>query len=526
MIKRYFEFINESLEFIIESDVIYSDKFKKVLNKIDHPLSKKILDIENKDLDVRNNFFDVSFDKNDKVSFIPDAKAQEILKKEENFFRFVGRSGGWLKHSQSNQNIFDKLGYTPDSETIETVDEETGEVVKVEKPKEPYNPNSMDVGKEISRTVSELSGKTYIYLQFENGKGVYNLEKLRPSDEGKNQVWSKNRQEIKVGKAIRALLKTANVDVNDKEIEEFVNSFKAALDRLNDKFSFFDVVSDDDISHFYNYKNYFENRGTLGSSCMARVPESFLSIYTENPDVCSLIIFRSQDDDSKIMGRALLWTLNNGNKFVDRIYTINDSDVQLFKDYAKENGWYVKKYNNSSDTDYVISPDGTEVRLPLKVTVRRGQYNNYPYLDTLKYYNPNSGILSVESGSSSYRLEDTDGHYLYTCEYCGGEGTVECGDCYGDGEVNCSNCDGRGQLDCNDCDGYGEINCSHCDGEGTMENDEGEEEDCSYCDGSGKEKCETCNGDGSIDCEDCSGDGKEECSNCRGSGTVDCYECS
>jgi hypothetical protein len=40
----------------------------------------------------------------------------------------------------------------------------------------------------------------------------------------------------------------------------------------------------------------------------------------------------------------------NGKQFVDRIYTINDSDVQLFRDYSKENGWYAKYHNSSSDS--------------------------------------------------------------------------------------------------------------------------------------------------------------------------------
>ena len=45
MIKKYFEFLNESLEFILESEVIYSDKFRLALNKIDSELSKSILEI-------------------------------------------------------------------------------------------------------------------------------------------------------------------------------------------------------------------------------------------------------------------------------------------------------------------------------------------------------------------------------------------------------------------------------------------------------------------------------------------------
>jgi len=88
MIKKYLEFINESLELLLESDVVYSDKFRLAIKKIsdNQPgsmIAKKLLDLENKDLDVRSNYFDILRDKNDKVSFIPDRKAQEILSDEK-----------------------------------------------------------------------------------------------------------------------------------------------------------------------------------------------------------------------------------------------------------------------------------------------------------------------------------------------------------------------------------------------------------------------------------------------------------
>lgn len=520
MLNRYFDFINEQL--ILESDVVFSDKFRKILTKIEHPISTQLLDIENKDFDVRNNFFDVEFNKNDKVSFIPDAKAQKILASEERFFRFAGHDGGWLTHRESNKSLFDKLGYEPDK--MESVDEETGEVVMVDTPK-PYNPNSTETGKEVSRVTSESSGKTYVYLQFENGKGVYNIDKLREVDEGINKVWSKDRQEIKVGKGVRAILKSANVEVDAKDLEDFVNSFKALMDRLNDKFSLFEEVKGDDISYWYKYTNYFERKGTLGGSCMSNVPSRFFDIYVKNPETCSLVIFKSQDDDSKIMARALLWTLRDGKKFMDRIYTINDSDVQLFKDYAKENGWYVKRYNDSSESNHVISPEGSEVRLSMIVDVENGDYGSYPYLDTLKYYNPDHGTLSTNSTGNTYRLESTDGHAI-NCEYCNGSGTVTCSDCDGDGERNCNNCEGDGGVSCSDCNGYGDIECSHCDGEGTTENDLGEEEECSNCNGRGREDCSTCDGNGDVDCDGCSGRGEHECEECNGRGEVDCYECS
>ena len=73
MLKKYSDFVSESIEFIIESDVVYSDKFRLALNKIESPISKSLLDIENKDFNVQSNFFDISTDKNDTVSFVPCA---------------------------------------------------------------------------------------------------------------------------------------------------------------------------------------------------------------------------------------------------------------------------------------------------------------------------------------------------------------------------------------------------------------------------------------------------------------------
>ena len=66
MIKRYLDFINESLELILESNVVYSKNFRNVMTKIEHPLAKVILDIENQDHPVRNNYLDINLKENDK----------------------------------------------------------------------------------------------------------------------------------------------------------------------------------------------------------------------------------------------------------------------------------------------------------------------------------------------------------------------------------------------------------------------------------------------------------------------------
>ncbi len=502
MIKRYFDFVNESVELILESDVVYSKMFRTALTKIDNPISKILLDVENKDLPVSSNYFDIAKGKNDHLSVIPDRKAKEILGDTKEMVRFTGSGGGWLKHSEANESIFSKLGYVPEGEA--------------------YQPNSSEVGEIVSKITSETSGKVWCYVKFTSGKGVYNQEKLRVVDERLKEVWIKNRQEVRIGRAIRALLNVAGENILDKDLEVFVNQWKATIDKMNDRFQYFDVVDGEDIGHWYHYSNYKERSGSLGSSCMSNVNTNYFDIYIKNVDVCKLIILRSIEDDTKIMGRALLWTLSDGKKFVDRIYTIQDSDVQLFRDYAKENGWYTKQYNSSSDSGRAISPDGSLVDLgTITVDIISGMYEAYPYLDTLKYFKPREGTLSnVRTGrGDEYTLEDTSGE-LWRCEYCGGSGQQTCGDCDGDGSWECGNCDGEGTIDCSDCSGSGEAECPECDGSG-----KNGEEDCDDCSGSGKVSCDSCDGDGTNQCRRCDGDGREECDDCGGRGEHSCYEC-
>ena len=507
MLKRYSDFINESLELILDSDVVFSDKFRKALTKIDHPISKALLDTENKDITTQSNYFDIDLSKNDKISFTPDRKAQEILGDTKETVRFIGSGGGWLKHSESNQELFDKLGYVPEGNV--------------------YTPNSTEIGEVIKKITSETSGKTYAWVKFTDGQGVYNVEKLRSVDDKLRQVWSKNRQEIGVGRGVRALLKAADVTTfTDRDLELFVNLYKATIDKLNDKFSFFEEVTGEKIYFWYNYQNYYQRSGTLGNSCMANARASWLEIYTENPNQVSLVIFKSQDDPDKIVGRALLWTLTDGKKFMDRIYTINDSDVQLFRDYAKENGWYSKYYNNSGDDNKAYAPDGSNVNLDLTVNLDKKDYSNYPYLDTLKYFQEGRGILSSEQRGDYVTLEDTGGGNSSSCETCGGSGEVECGDCYGNGEIECDECSGSGEISCNDCSGSGDIECSNCDGSGNIEDEEGNEIECPDCSGKGNNNCEDCNGNGEIECSDCGGRGNVECGNCDGRGNSSCYDCN
>ena len=485
MIKKYLQFINESndsLDILLESNIVYSKKLSKVLSKINSPIAKRLIEVENKDYPVTSNYFDITPDKNNSINFIPDRKAKEILGENVEVYKYRG-DGGWLKHKSTNDNIFNKLGY------------------KYEEDTEPYKPNSSDDGEMVGKVISEISGNTYIWTKWYSGgeykgEGVYNENKLTLSDkmaELLKNVWIKNRQDITVGRCVRAIMKKTEDTFTDQEYETFVNLFKSEIDKLNDKFSYFDIVEGSDIHYWYQYVNYYDRRGTIGNSCMSCASEEMLEIYTDNNDNVKLVILKSEFDYEKIVGRALLWYLNDGKKYLDRIYTINDSDVQLFREYAKENGWYSKYSNQSTSDGRAIAPNGDIEHLTLVVTLNKKTYDEYPYLDTLKYLF--NGKLYNEKKSDGILLEDTEGGFIddNDCDVCGGTGRVSCYDCSGEGTVECYECDGSGSVECSNCKGNG---CSDCDGEGKVE--------CDECGGRGEHTCNECGGDGELDCPECS----------------------
>ena len=509
MLRKYNDFLFESL--ILESIVVYSNKFKDILKEIDSPVAKAILDTETKDLDVANNYLDIN-DK-DTISFIADRRAKEILQQKDKFAVFNGGSG-FLKHSASNNEIFGLLEYEP-------VGEKT------------YHPQNGERGEVLKKAKSPRSENIYVKIQFPGGLTVVNENNLRYVDV--NQLpFQQNRQTIRTGRGVKALLSKSDFKFSDAEIEQFVNKYKSAWDAMNDIFRKFELVSGDDIASWYDYNKYAEQRGTMGSSCMKGVNSNYFDIYTKNPDKCSLLILKS-DDGQKIKGRALVWKLDNPQvTYVDRIYTNNDSDVELFKQYAYSKGWYHKP-NQSSSNDYsMVGKEGTKNEGHLVVNLKSlndGNYDRYPYLDTLKYFNTSTGKLTTEElrGYGDYiTLEDTGGRWIEDedCENCGGNGRVDCYECDGDGKIECRECYSRsarrstGKVECDECSGSGDVDCDECDGKGEVDG-----ESCSDCSGKGKVDCSDCDGDGEVDCPECDGDCERECGECGGDGRLECPEC-
>jgi hypothetical protein len=229
-------------------------------------------------------------------------------------------------------------------------------------------------------------------------------------------VFKKSRNEVGLGRFVNKLFPGK---YNSKQVEDFVNSFKASLEKAGESF---ELVEGEEIEFWYNSENYKEKSGTLGNSCMAQKRNIF-GIYTENKDVCRMLILK---EDDKLIGRALVWKLNTikaGSKdieeapeyFMDRQYTINESDVDKFRNYAKEKGWSYKPYNNHHSYG-TININGENKNLDLTIQVIAKDYRKYPYMDTFKRYNPETGILHNDDEDDSdyegqYILDDTTGGY-------------------------------------------------------------------------------------------------------------------
>jgi hypothetical protein len=291
---------------------------------------------------------------------------------------------------------------------------------------------------------------------------------------------SKGRSEIKIGRILKYLIDLYNteeynkkIDIKDKDIEEFVNAYKASTKDDNKKFA---LVKGKDIIKYYDIKSYAMELGTLGNSCMAREGAEFFKLYSKNPDTIQLLIY--VDENDKIHGRTLIWKMNaspcSAEYFMDRVYTIKDSDVLKFKAYAKENGWMYKKNMSSGTSDSVkFVYNDRDVFGEVVVKLKKIDYECVPYLDTVMFTDDDFSYLTNISFEYAQMLTSVDGetNYCYDCD-----GSMKgCFDCE-EGYINCSECGGSGEIgnhdtsdstydDCENCDATGLIKCDECQGD-------------------------------------------------------------
>jgi hypothetical protein len=226
--------------------------------------------------------------------------------------------------------------------------------------------------------------------------------------------WKEGRVKIKIGRFIKKFFSEfsiSNWNINDVEIERFVNFYKSFFSNDNSKL---EVVTGDDISKYYLEDNYYTLNGlcygTLWNSCMRqRERNVFMKLYDKNPNIKMLVLF---SDEGKVKARALLWesgVIEESTgiewKIMDRIYTFYDHDIDTLKNWAKENG-YIYKWRQDAKSELFFSIDGKKKILRLKLDLDCNGLDYYPYLDTFKFMKINlNSNNNTFSNSDCYRYD-------------------------------------------------------------------------------------------------------------------------
>ena len=406
-ILKYQDYLTENkvYELLLESKVVYSKKFINIISRMkSNKIASQVLDLYSKDIDgISQNYVDIT-DQKDAVSFTPDRKVQELTKDKPETY-IVKESGRYLTNSDKNDSIFAALGYDKQRYGC-------------------WSPDTGTIGLILSESVSRVSGKIYVMFQEYQGDkiGVLNKEALEQVDAEDKRIWTLSRNNIKIGRFVRALLTSAKLPFTDTELEQFTNLYKATYDFAADALKQFDIVKGSKIAYWYDEDYYVSGGGTLNNSCMASVDtSSYFDIYTDNPQVSMVILYGDDGSvvdgkytDKKIKGRAILWDCKiDGStaKFMDRIYTTFDNDVELFKQYAEKNGWFYKK-RQSMEPGEEITNGSSSRKATIEVKLDDADFEYYPYCDTICYINSDTGTAcNVYWDDSDRLLRDTGGSY-------------------------------------------------------------------------------------------------------------------
>jgi hypothetical protein len=415
-ILKYTDYITEkaAYEILLESKAVFSQKLINLLNRMKtNKIAASILSFQSKDVDgIAQNYVDMT-DSKEELSFTPDRKVQELTAGRPENYR-VTNSGKYLTHSDRNDKIFGRLGYVKEGRQNWAPD--TGTLLSI-----------------LAETQS-VTGKTYCMVEEveptgdEPRIGVINKEAMELDSDDLKAIWKTARNPVKIGRFARAFLTAAKVAFTDQDIEVFVNEYKATYDFAADILKQFDIVKGSQIAHWYWVDQYQSGGGTMNNSCMAKADSEWLEIYSKNPQVSLVILY---DDNgtledgkytsTKIKGRAILWDCNvNGNdaQFLDRIYTSQDSDVGIFKQFAEKNGWWYKKEQSMSPDEKLTNGNEDLSRATLVCDVKYANPSGcYPYMDTMCFININDNIV----GNS---LDAVDPNGQYSDEYEEYEGPI------------------------------------------------------------------------------------------------------
>lgn len=315
--------------------------------------------------------------------------------------------------SKDFENVLKSIIKTGDYQT-KTVSNRILNIDKLDDEDNKFEFSYIDIDREKEDMISFISAqRAWMKMNF---KSQEEADIRQPDD---SPIWKMaGRQQLSIGKFVNKIFD----DFSEVAVDKFVNSYKAEIAAIT-VYDRFKLVSGEDIRYWYAESNYYrEGGGNLNTSCMRydgklsdNNCQKYLNIYCDNPDKCNMLILTNKNN--KLMGRALVWKnlrMPEDRIFMDRIYTVKQSDVELFKKYAIQNGWMHKYDQTAYDDSFIM--DGNRIKKTISLALIPKTYSVYPYMDTLKYYNPATGRLASTpgnkvEGTTRLKLDSASGGY-------------------------------------------------------------------------------------------------------------------
>jgi hypothetical protein len=227
------------------------------------------------------------------------------------------------------------------------------------------------------------------YKRFEvsENKGLVKLTNLKDK-----------KVEIKFGRFINSFLTQIKetpyrVDFDNIKVENLHNKY---LSLQKGEILTVEILSGNDILYAYNSNNYYITKQcNLVGSCMSN-KFNYLKMYINNADTIKLVCIKTFN---RVIGRALLWTTNDGTQILDKQYVAEDWLYQKYLDICKENGYLL--YN--------------QIEKNYDITVNLSEVEEFPYLDTFMYCkydkNENSKLSNYSPIGNYFIFRSTIGGY-------------------------------------------------------------------------------------------------------------------
>ncbi len=229
-----------------------------------------------------------------------------------------------------------------------------------------------------------------------------------------------NRQRVKakVGRVLNRIFTTSYLEergVNNNDIEVLTSQLKSLWNVDESCFS----ISEDFYKYEYGYycEDAQHEMGTLGDSCMRHsecAEEGYFEMYESSE---TQVQFVSYNEGDGITSRALLWNVGGGVKLLDRIYQTYDGDIDKFKMYAKNNGWWYKEKQTYGNKMGWVTPNGDIVKKGFIIPCEDFEnLSNFPYLDTFTFgFTTDEGTFLTNCMKHAYKEMGATEFREFTC---------------------------------------------------------------------------------------------------------------